>query len=91
MTPALLQAVGDVPGPKPIENPGCQFAGWDCDKPGEVLVTVEGIGAERVLCRGHVGFFMLASTSDERVATVHVRRLEPLRGAVEPSLVRRAS
>lgn len=79
---ALAVPMAPVPDIEPIENPGqCRFGGTNCPKPAEVQVLLPDLGSDRLLCRHHVGYFMLAGSTDSRIAHVLVRRL----GTVEPA------
>lgn len=94
----LVNALASVPDLEHVdeqpsrEHGSCDFGGWECPKPAEVQVSVPDVAGDRLLCRGHVGFYMLTvATGGLEFSDVLVRRLAPMEGALGPSLVRRAS
>lgn len=76
MSVSELRFPGEIPDDDlSVRRGGCQMGGARCVRPAEVEVQLPDIGSIRWLCREHVGYHMLGSTSDERVARVLVRRL----------------
>lgn len=76
MTEAVLRFPGQVPDFRPDVIPGgCEMGDRRCSQPPDLEVTVPSLGAARLLCRDHAGYYMLAATHAERVTRVMVRRL----------------
>lgn len=68
------------PGQVPYDDPsvsagGCELGLGRCVSPAELEVTLPATNDVRRLCREHVGYYMLAATSDARVSVVRVRKL----------------
>jgi hypothetical protein len=68
------------PGQVPFTDPsvpagGCELGQGRCTHEPEVEVLLPAIGSKRLLCREHVGYYMLAATSAGRFSVVEVRRV----------------
>lgn len=68
------------PGQVPFTDPsvpagGCELGLGRCVRPAEVQVRVPATNAVRMLCREHVGYYMLAAAGAARESVVRVRRL----------------
>lgn len=68
------------PGQVPFTDPsvpagGCELGQGRCVRPAEVEVRLPDIGAKRLLCREHVGYFMLAAAGTSRASQVEVRKI----------------
>jgi len=76
-----LAFTGQVPYADPsVDAGGCELGQGRCVFPAEVEVVLPAIGGRRLLCRDHVGWFMLATASSIDWSEVGVRRLpEPAR------------
>lgn len=58
-----------------LEAGGCELGQGRCAYPAEVEVELPETAGRRQLCREHVGWFMLGTTTDSRVTKVLVRKL----------------
>lgn len=56
---------------------GCELGGNRCVRPAEVQVTLPENGAERLLCRDHVGWYLLGATGEFSASVVLVRHMGP--------------
>lgn len=68
------------PGQVPFTDPsvpagGCELGLGRCVNAAEVEVRMPATNARRLLCREHVGYFMLAAAAESRESVVRVRRL----------------
>ena len=69
---------GQVPFADPTVPPGgCEYGQVRCIHPAELEVHLPGNEAERRLCRGHVGWYMLAMAGQLDWSLVEVRRIAP--------------
>jgi hypothetical protein len=69
------------PGQVPFTDPsvpagGCELGQGRCVRPAEVEVRLPDIGSTRLLCREHVGYYMLAAAGTARASQVEVRRVD---------------
>lgn len=69
------------PGQVPFTDPsvpagGCELGLGRCVRPAEVEVVVPATNDTRLLCREHVGYYMLAAAGTTRRTVVRVRQLD---------------
>lgn len=69
------------PGQVPYTDPdvpagGCELGLGRCVRPAEVEVVVPATNDVRLLCREHVGYYMLAAAGTARRTVVRVRQID---------------
>lgn len=76
MTTLALTFPGQVPfDDASVPAGGCELGLGRCVNPAEVEVVLPATNARRLLCREHVGYYMLGATSAARYSVVRVRHL----------------
>lgn len=68
------------PGQVPFTDPsvpagGCELGLGRCVRPAELEVVMPSTNDVRLLCRDHVGWYMLAATAEQRRTVVRVRHI----------------